>query len=165
MSMPPDAAWWLLAGALPIGLWVAWSDMARLLIPNRAVLALVVAFAVLGLIALPLPEYLWRWTHLVVVLVAGVALYAANLVGAGDAKFAAAAAPYVAVGDLRLLVALFAAVLLASVVAHRLVRLTPAWRLAPHWVSWSSGRRFPMGLPLAGTLVAYLLIAAAVPFR
>ena len=78
--------------------------------------------------------------------------------GAGDAKFAAAAAPLIHVGDLRFLMAVFAANLLAAFVAHRIAKHTPLRRLAPEWHSWDSGARFPMGLALGGTLAIYLLM-------
>jgi prepilin peptidase CpaA len=117
-------------------------------------------FLILGLIALPLPEYLWRLAQLVLVLVVGIVLNATGAVGAGDAKFAAAAAPYVALGDLRLLVVILMANLLAAVATHRLARHTPLRRLAPHWESWSKGWEFPMGLSLGGTLAIYLILGA-----
>jgi len=85
-------------------------------IPNVAVVALIASYAVLGLIALPFEQYLWHWTHFVVILILGFIGNAFGLFGAGDAKFAAAAAP------------------------------------------WTSGNRFPMGFPLAMTLVFYLIL-------
>lgn len=163
MATPAPAALWLLVGAAPVCFWVAWSDMARMRIPNPAVLALVAVFAVVGVLVLPLGDWLWRWAHLAVVLVVGIALNAARLVGAGDAKFAAAGAPFVALGDLRTLVLLFAAVLIAAFVTHRIAKHSPARGLAPGWASWSSGKRFPMGLALGGTLAAYLALAASAP--
>ncbi len=42
-------ALWFLPFVLPIALWVAWSDMKFMKIPNKAVLALVAVFAVVGL--------------------------------------------------------------------------------------------------------------------
>jgi prepilin peptidase CpaA len=156
----PQAAWLLIA-ALPIGLYVAWSDMKTMKIPNRAVFALVAGFAVLGLIAFrdQLDNYLWRWSHLVVVLILGMLLNIVRLVGAGDAKFAAAAAPFIAASDWRLLVLTFAVCLLAAWVTHRLVKYSPLRRLVPDWESWTTGKRFPMGLALGATLVAYLTLA------
>ncbi|MEZ5714272.1 MAG: prepilin peptidase [Paracoccaceae bacterium] len=140
----------------PICLWVAWSDMARMRIPNRAVAALFVVFVVLAPFVMPFDEYLWRFAHLGIFLGIGILLNAAGAVGAGDAKFAAAAAPFLVLGDLRFLMVLFAANLLGAVTAHRLVRLTPLRNLAPHWESWSRGWDFPMGLSLGATLAAYL---------
>lgn len=160
MALDASAALWLLPFALPIALWVAWSDMRSMRIPNAAVLALVGVYAVVGAIALPLDLWAWRWLHLVLVLVLGFVASSAGLMGAGDAKFAAAMAPFVAAGDLALFLPLFAAILLAAFVAHRSVRAVPALRdLSPEWESWHR-RDFPMGLALGGVLVAYLGLAA-----
>lgn len=154
-------ALWFLPFATPIALWAMWSDLARMRIPNASVMALVAVFAVVGLIALPLADYAWRWAHLAVVLVVGFVLSVARALGAGDAKFAAAMAPFIALPDIGVFLPLFAAILLASFVAHRLVRRVAALRaLAPDWVSWTS-RQFPMGLALGGSLIAYLGLAAA----
>jgi len=160
-QQPASAALWLLPFATPIALWAMWSDLARMRIPNKAVLALTAVFAIVGLLALPLDEYLWRWSHLAVVLAIGFVISTAGLVGAGDAKFAAAMAPFVARPDLGLFLPLFAAILIAAFATHRLVRATPALRgLSPGWVSWES-HQFPMGLALGGALIAYLVLVAA----
>ncbi len=129
-------------------------------IRNHAVVALFTVFAAMGPFLLPVDAYLWRYAHLGVVLTIGVALTAGGAVGAGDAKFAAAAAPFVHVADLRFILALFAATLLAAVAAHRVAKHSPLRKLAPDWASWQSGARFPMGLALAGTLVLYLAFGA-----
>ncbi len=149
----------LLAVALPICIWVALSDMREMRIPNRAVLALAAGFALAGLVLLPLDAYLWRWAQLAMVLAAGIILNAVGALGAGDAKFSAAAALYIAPDDLRDILLLFAACLLAGYVVHRTVKLTPLRRLVPDWQSWETGKRFPMGFPLAATLVIYLAAA------
>ena len=75
--------------------------------------------------------------------------------------FLAAAAPYIAVGDLNLILPLFAAVLLAAYGAHRLAKFTALRRLAPDWDSWEQGRKFPMGFALGPPLALYLGLAAA----
>lgn len=160
LATTAQQALWLLIPALPVAIWVAWSDMKFMRIPNKAVLTLVAVFAVAGFIALPLAEFGWRWVHLAVVLVAGFALTSAGLVGGGDSKFAAAMAPFVALGDLRFFLVLFAACLIAAFAAHRILRAIPAVRRAtPDWVSWTH-RKFPMGLALTGALVIYLGLAA-----
>ena len=126
-------------------------------IPNKAVMALGIVFLVVGLLVLPLPEYLSRLLQLVIVLLIGFILNMVGAIGAGDAKFAAAAAPFIARGDLRTILFLFAAVLLAAVATHRLARLVPAVRrLTPDWQSWER-KDFPMGLALGGTLAFYLI--------
>lgn len=161
MDMTTNAAAWLLIAALPIGLFVAWNDMRAMKIPNVAVVVLVIGFAVLGLIALPFNVYLWQWTHLVVVLIIGFVLNAAGILGAGDAKFAAAAAPYILLGDIIVLAWVFIACVITGFITHRIAKYSPLRDLVPEWESWTSGRRFPMGLPLGMTLVFYLLLPFA----
>ena len=154
------SALWFLPFAAPIAIWVAWSDMARMKIPNKAVLALVAVFAVVGLIALPLEVYAWRWVHLVLILAIGFVANAAGLLGAGDAKFAAAMAPFILREDLILFAYLFAAVLLAGFATHRLAkRLSFVRARTEGWESWER-KDFPMGLCLGAALVFYLLIGA-----
>jgi len=160
MALPASAAIWLLIAALPISFFVAWNDMRSMKIPNVAVGALVFGFAILGLIAFPFAQYLWQWSHLIVVLVVGFVLNMVGVMGAGDAKFAAAAAPYVMLSDLEILGFVFTACVLAGYVTHRIAKHSPLRRIVPEWESWSSGRRFPMGLPLGMTLVTYLVLAA-----
>ena len=160
-ALDPAAALWFLLPAIPVALWAAYSDLSTMKIPNRAVLALFAGYVVVGLIALPLDDYLWRYLHLVVVLLAGIALNLFGGFGAGDAKFMAAAAPMVAAADAGRVLMLLAACMLVGFVLHRVARATPLRRTVPHWASWDAGRKFPLGFPLALTLVAYLGLAAA----
>ncbi|KAF0675822.1 prepilin peptidase [Profundibacterium mesophilum] len=160
MELSPGAALAFALPALPICIWVAWSDMARMKIPNAAVIALAASFALIGPFVLPLEDWAWRWTHLAAVLLAGFCLNLAGALGAGDAKFAAAAAPFVAPQDIPAVMVLFAAVLLTAFATHRAARAVPAIRArSPHWESWKR-KDFPMGLALGGTLAFYLLRAA-----
>ncbi len=160
MVQSASAALWFLAFTTPVALWVVWSDLRSMRIPNKAVIALIGIFAVVGLLVLPLPVWGWSWLNFAVVLVIGFVLSLSGGFGAGDAKFAAAMAPFVALGDLRLFLVLLAAVVLSSLIAHRLFRLIPAVRSAtPDWESWSR-REFPMGLALGPSLIFYLGLAA-----
>ncbi|MGH1459068.1 MAG: prepilin peptidase [Paracoccaceae bacterium] len=143
---------------LPVCVWAAYSDLSRMKIPNRSVLVLALIFVLLGLFVLPLPDYGFRLVHLVVVLVIGILANAAGLLGAGDAKFAAAAAPFIALGDLNLLLWLFMANVVAGIATHRAVKYSALSRLAPEWESWKRHGKFPMGLCLGGTLAIYLLL-------
>ncbi len=158
MSLSSVSALWFLPFVAPICFYVAWSDMRLMKIPNKAVLVLAAVFVVVGLVALPLAEYPWRLLHLVVVLLVGMVLNAGGLIGAGDAKFAAAAAPFIAMGDLVFLSVIFAANLLAAWTTHRLAKHSPIRRMVPDWESWDQGWDFPMGLALGGTLVIYLAL-------
>ncbi|MBN9674353.1 prepilin peptidase [Salipiger bermudensis] len=158
LSISAAAATWFAPFVLPICLYVCFTDMREMRITNQANLALLLVYAVVGVFVLPLDAYLWRYAHFGVALVAGIALNAGGVMGAGDAKFIAAAAPFTHVGDLRFLMALGAAVTLAAFLAHRIAKMTPLRRLAPDWKSWSSGKRFPMGVALGGTLAIYLVL-------
>lgn len=158
MALDSTAALWFLPLVLPICFYVCFTDLSQMRITNQAVLALAAVFLIVGLIALPLPVYGMRLLQMLGVLVLGIVLTAGGAMGAGDAKFAAAAAPFIAPGDLRLLLALFAANLLAAFASHRLVKHTPLRRIAPDWRSWSTGMKFPMGLALGSTLAIYLIL-------
>ena len=161
MAATSFAAIWFLPFVLPICFYVAFTDLAYMKITNKAVLVLGAVFIVLGPFVLPsLEDYAWRLAHIGIVLVAGIALNALGTMGAGDAKFMAAAAPFIAAPDWRILMMIFAVVLMAAFVAHRLVRATPLRQIAPHWESWNAGKRFPMGLALGPTLALYLCLAA-----
>ncbi|PJE31955.1 prepilin peptidase CpaA [Pseudooceanicola antarcticus] len=144
---------------LPLCAHVAWTDLSAMRISNKAVLALAVVFLLLGPFLYPLDIYGWRVLTLAFVLVAGVVANAAGLMGAGDAKFIAAASPFLEPADLRGLLILFCAVLLAAFATHRLARATPLRHLVPQWQSWTQENKFPMGFPLGATLAAYLLLA------
>lgn len=160
MSISAQAALWFLPFVLPICFYVAFTDLREMRITNQAVVALAAVFVVIGPFLMPLPAFGWQLVQLVFMLILGIVLNAAGAIGAGDAKFAAAAAPYVALGDLRVLMALFAANLLAAFATHRLAKHTALRRAAPGWKSWDMGWKFPMGLSLGGTLALYLVLGA-----
>jgi prepilin peptidase CpaA len=158
MAISASDALWFLPFVLPICFYVAFTDLSDMRITNQAVLALAAVFVIVGAIVLPLPVYGMRLVQMVVVLVIGIMLNAGGAMGAGDAKFAAAAAPFVAPGDFRVLLAIFAANLLAAFVTHRMVKYTPLRKIAPGWKSWDMGWKFPMGLSLGGTLAIYIVL-------
>ena len=163
-SLSPLAALAFLIPALPIGIWVAWSDMKTMKIPNKAVMALGAGFLIIGLglvltSLLPFTAFLWGLGLGLIVLVAGFLGNAAGLFGAGDAKFAAVMAPFFIGADARFVMGLFAACLLGAFASHRLAARIPPFRAATaDWASWTN-KDFPMGLALSGTLIFYLLAA------
>ena len=158
LAITTFAAWVYLPFVLPICLYSAFTDLREMKITNQAVLALGGLFLVLGLIALPFTVYLWALATMVVVVVVGIVLNAAGAMGAGDAKFLAAAAPYIAWDDGRTILMIFTATLLAAVVTQRIAKYTPIRRAVPHWVSWERGNDFPMGLALGGALGFYIIL-------
>lgn len=161
MDFPAAAALWFLPFVTPLCLYVALTDLRAMRIANGTVLGIAAIFVLIGPLLFPLETYLWQLSHIPIVLVAGFLLNMGGLMGAGDAKFAAAAAPYVASGDILYLLMLYAAMLLAAFAAHRIARATSLRNLAPDWQSWDQeGHKFPMGLVLGPALIAYLILAA-----
>ncbi|MEL6171060.1 MAG: prepilin peptidase [Pseudomonadota bacterium] len=157
MQITSWSAAWFLPFVAPLCAWVIWSDLSAMRIPNKTVLLLTGVFVVIGLIALPLwPDYPIRLLSLVVVLIAGMVLNAIGLMGAGDSKFIAAAAPFIAPGDAGLLAYIFGINVLACYVTHRVVMRTSLRNMAPDWISWERTKKFPLGFSLAPTLVIYL---------
>lgn len=150
---------WFLPFVLPITIWVSWSDMATMKIPNKAVLSLLIVFAIVGLIALPFTEYLWRWSHFAVVLVIGFILTSLGLFGAGDSKYAAAIAPFIARPDIMAYFWILAGCIAAALILHRAARGSRIRTMFPDWESWERRRDFPMGLALAPSLLFYLALA------
>mgnify|MGYP001403060411 CR=1 FL=1 len=160
LTQSAQAALWLLILSTPVALFVAWSDLRAMRIPNLSVLALLAIYAVVGFLTLPLGVWGWSWLHFVVVLVIGFVLSLSGSFGAGDAKFAAAMAPFVALGDLRMFLVLLCAVTFAALVVHRVMRAIPAIRRAtPDWASWQR-KEFPFGLALGPALIFYLALAS-----
>ena len=156
--MSPAAV--LLLPALPVAVWAAWSDLARMTIPNRAVLALLAGFVLLAPMVLSPTEIGARTFQGAVVLAAAVALYAGGALGAGDAKLGAVMALYVAPRDAAAFMLLLAAALIAAFVLHRGLGTVPRVRAATsRWESWGQ-RDFPMGLALGPALALYLALAA-----
>ena len=159
MALDPWAGAWFFWTTLPLCFFVIYSDLARMKIPTWSTDALLAVYAVAGLIALPFTDYLWGYAHFAVMLIAGIALNAAGVMGAGDAKFIASAAPFVRLSDASTVAVLLAAGLLAAYLTHRALKHSPVRALVPHWESWAAGTRFPMGFPLAVTLSVYFLLA------
>ena len=161
MAIPASAALVFLPFVLPLCFYAAFTDMREMRITNQAVLALLAVFVLVAPFLLPLPVYGWQLVQMVVMLVIGILLNMGGAMGAGDSKFLAAAAPYVMVQDIKIVVVILAANMLAAVATHSLAKHTPLRALAPHWASWEQkNKRFPMGLSLAGSLAIYLILGA-----
>lgn len=157
MAIPSDFALWSLVLTAPLLIWTIMSDLRVMKIRNVTVALIAAAALVAGVITLPWPVLGWQLLQLPVVLVAGLALWSLRAgIGAGDVKFLAAAAPFVFLGDLRLMMVILAGALLAGFVAHRIAKHSPLRRLAPDWQSWVPSRYYPAGLSLAAALAIYL---------
>lgn len=157
MSLTASAVFFL--ALLGPCLWAAWSDLKSMTIPNAVVLACLALFLVTAPFVLPLEDMLWRLATGVLVLVAGFCLFLTGQFGAGDAKFAAALTPFVARIDLPTVLWIYAATALLSVGAVALVKWrAPAFAAASGFRALRERRRFPLGLPLALTILVYLAL-------
>ncbi|MEM9319404.1 MAG: hypothetical protein AAGA70_10410 [Pseudomonadota bacterium] len=154
-------AWIFLPLIVPVGLWAIATDLKFMAIRNLAVLALLAGFAILGPFALPFDAYLWRYAHFAVVLAIGFLLWSFPGIGfgAGDAKFAAAIAPFVALGDWSLFLLILSGTSILGVILHRVAKRMPVVvNATPGWVSWEDGKAFPFGVSLASALILYIVL-------
>ncbi len=152
---------------LPLMLLTAWFDLKHLRIPNALVLAVLAVFVVAGLWGLPLEAFFWRLGAGAAVLAAGFLVFAAGLIGGGDAKMAAALAPFVAWDDLPTLLVLYTVVTLVLLLVLRLAmqlarHRETGWRAVDQYGRPARERVFPMGLIFAITITLYLLGEGAV---
>lgn len=140
---------------IPISLIVAYNDLKYMKIRNWSVIALIALFVVIGPLLLPFEEFAWRWAGLAVALVVGFGLNAIKMMGAGDAKFMAAAALFIAPEDALRVIVLLALMGPVALLFHRLAGSLFARKAFPDWESWQRKREFPWGLPLTATLLIY----------
>jgi prepilin peptidase CpaA len=150
---------WLLLPIIPIAVWVAWSDMKVMKIPNKAVMAMAGVWVAFGWLTVSWTDWAWGFAIMGIVLAVGFVMSTFRMLGAGDAKFAAAIAPFFVGADPLLVMGLVAASLLGAFVVHRILRGIPAVRSAtPDWISWTHSK-FPGGLALAAIIIIYHLAA------
>lgn len=159
--MTPIAAALLLPFTLFIGIWVAWNDMKFMKIPNKAVMVLLGVWLLAGFAVNPWQVWAYGLGLGAAVLLVGFVASSLGILGAGDAKFAAAMAPFFVHSQIAFVMILCSATMLAALVVHRGARLVPALRArSADWQSWTRGD-FPMGLALAGILNIHLILRAA----
>lgn len=160
MLLDSTAALWFAIATLPLTLYVCWTDMARMLIYNKTVLALIVVFLILSPFLLPWQVIGWQLLNAVITLVIVFLLTSFGVLGAGDSKFIAAAALYIVPGDWMSVAILFAVTTFVAIVLHRVGGKLGLQALTPTWESWSRKKDFPLGLALGPTLSIYLFWAA-----
>jgi prepilin peptidase CpaA len=157
----PTGALLLLVPVLPIAIWAAASDMKRMKIPNKSVLAMAAVWPALGWLAVPTwAAWFWGFAIMAIVLVALYLLYTTGTFGAGDAKYAAAMSGIFVGTPIVFFLALVASSMIGALILHRLMRGMPAIRSrTPDWISWEQKRYFPFGLALSMIVVFYLVAA------
>ncbi|SLN46319.1 Type IV leader peptidase family protein [Roseivivax jejudonensis] len=144
---------WLTAA--PLGLLLALaalSDLRWMRIPNALVLATVALFAVTHAPCLETADLVWRVAVALVIVLTGLAAFAAGLVGAGDVKFLAALSLFVPADDWVLFLFMLGVGLLLAVALTLGLRRVAA-DPGSHWkVLADEAGRLPagVGLGLAG---------------
>jgi len=137
----------------------AMSDMTTMLIPNRISIVLCAAFIVLALVAgLPFGQIGMHLAAGAIVLAAGIALFAAGVLGGGDAKLIAAGALWVGFDQLLpflTYVAIGGGLLAATMLAYR--NFVPDGLFAgPEWALRLKEKTcgIPYGIAIAGGALA-----------
>jgi prepilin peptidase CpaA len=143
----------LLLAVNMIAIWAALSDVKQMRIPNAAVLTLILSYLLLGPAIFPLADWGRGWLIGLITLAIGFGLTRIGAIGAGDAKYAAAMAPFFIGVDPFRLIMLFMICLVSAYLLHRLLRRVGALRRrTPEWQSWDHAK-FPMGLVLSLVLI------------
>lgn len=152
MSGLADLAPWPVAA---IALWAAAVDALYMRIPNAVHVALLAVFVVLVVPGLPWQETAARLVVAAVLFAVGFGLYAANVMGAGDVKYLAAAAPLVPPDPMVILVWLLMVTIagLPVLAFHRLAGLVPG---AGRFPSFAESGYFPYGPAISIGLVCIL---------
>ncbi|KAB7613466.1 hypothetical protein F9L33_12795 [Amylibacter sp. SFDW26] len=142
-----------------IGIYVCWTDMKFMRIPNNACLALLGSFLILGFLIFDLQEYGIRLAQGAVILALGFLVTSLGLVGGGDSKFAAVIAPFIALSHAFQFIFIVAIISFISLALHKLIAVTPVLRQhTEKWASWDPDGMFPFGITLAGSLIVYLFL-------
>ena len=158
--LEPTDAMILLVPVLPIAIWAALSDLKRMKIPNKAVIAMAAVWPLLGWYVVPWQPWLWGFAIMALVFIAGFLLYLTGTFGAGDAKYAAAMSGMFVGGNIGEILLIIFLCMVGSLFLHRLMRSLSFVRNAtPDWESWTRRRYFPFGLALSFIVVVYLLAA------
>ncbi len=159
--------------ALPICVYIFYSDMKFKRISNLSVWALLIVFIIGGLLTLPFQEFLWRFANYAIVFAVLFVMWLARQMGAGDVKLAAVVALFIHPSDASPALFLAFSSVLAATLATLIVRSSPLRNLAPEWAAWGNaenssansvgiGNQFtlPMGTGIGLTLCIYLLLGA-----
>ncbi|WP_374642315.1 hypothetical protein [Tabrizicola sp.] len=157
----PTGALILLVPVLPIAIWAALSDLKRLKIPNKAVMAMAAVWPLLGWLAVPTwTAWFWGFAFLGIGILIAYLAFALFRFPGGDGKFAAAISPVFVgapIGEVLILIALS---MLGATLAVQLVRLIPAVsRASDEWVGFRHWRIMPFGVALSAMVVIYLVAA------
>ena len=145
----------------PLMVLTAWLDLKHLKIPNWLVLCVFATFVVVGLWGLPLDTFAWRMVYGAVTLAIGFGLFAAGLIGGGDAKMAAVLVPFAAPADAVALLLIYSILtlfllLLQQIAIYLLQGRETGWLALDQLKKPRRERVFPMGLVFGVTIMVYL---------
>ena len=162
-ATPLQAAWATLLCTAPLLVAAAVWDLRRMRIPNWLNGGLALMFVALGLASLPLEEIAWRFAGARLVLVVGFAFFSFGRMGGGDVKMLAACALYVPLHHAGMVLQLLALGLALGLAAIHL-GLALVGERETQWRALRKGARFPMGLSIAGAMLAYFSFFIAFGF-
>lgn len=160
-SLPTTPALWLLVAVLPTAIFVVWDDLVHLKIRNAAVFGMFLTFLIVGLLTLPITVVFWQACIALLVLVLGLAGFAAGLIPGGDAKYIAAISPFFNWSDWALIAILYLSAILATLLLRWLALQTPLPKATANWAVWRPPHRIPLGVPLTLVLMLYLGLSIA----
>ena len=142
----------------PVLLACAWTDVRQMRIPNALVIAAFAVF-VATVPVIGLEAALWRLLAGVITFVICFGLFAARLIGGGDAKLFPVMILFVPAtmhAEFMIVFSSSMAICMALVLAtKRMVQATEG----SGWKSMDPGRKFPMGTAFAMCAVAFLVLA------
>ena len=144
-----------LALALPLLLWIAWTDFRYMRIRNTAVMAAVALFVV----TLPmtgLAEGAWRLLAALLVFLVAFGMFAARMLGGGDVKMGAALMLFVPSGTYSLFAMMFSLAMMLGIAVILSLRAVPALRRSGP-VSLRATGTFPLGIAFGGAALLHLV--------
>jgi prepilin peptidase CpaA len=150
-------------GGVVIG--AAISDAMTFRIPNAFPLILVGLFLVSAIATIPTDALLWHVVAGIAVLVAGMGLFALNVIGGGDAKLLAAisllAGPFLLM-PLVMFISLAGLALALTIYLLRAIGVA-AWLERRGMGGFAGGRMCPYGVAIAGGWVLLFVVVPALP--
>lgn len=156
------------AAVIPALVYVVWTDLKTMRIPNVACLVIFLAFLPTGLAGLDIETFGWRLAHTAIAFFLGYAIFSltSGAIGGGDLKLGIALVPYVPGVYLPLLAQLYIVMSVLTLLVFLGLRagLRGRTQLAAIEASSTSFMKlpFPFALVLSSTFIAYFVTAIVV---
>ncbi|WP_371060565.1 prepilin peptidase [Rhodosalinus sp. 5P4] len=146
--------------ALPLLVAVAMSDLRSLRIPKYLVVLCGLLFLATASV-LGSGELLARLLAAGIALVVCFALFAARIIGGGDAKFFPVFILFVPSGEVALFMLSLSVGIVASAIAVSAARIHGSEERAPQWTALRKSSGFPMGVAFLAAALVFLSLAQA----